>query len=664
MKRFTLFAAGVLTMLAITGVSLTFAGNDLSDLIEQEKATMGSVYKVCNQDLVLARKAVITFKANLLETNEDKTCHYMQLDSEDIMKLEPFGFSIEPATSWIDQKLEALDNLKQKVELQALTKSLTKETTAIPGYDCYETVEETFVAAQGIATSHPDLATWIDIGNSWEKENGLGGYDMKVLKLTNSSIPGTKPILFINSAMHAREYATAPLVLNFATYLVENYGIDADATWILDYHEIHMLLHTNPDGRKMAETGLYWRKNTNTDYCGPTSNNRGADLNRNFTFGWNTADGSSGYECDEDYRGPIPGSEPEIQAVQSYVRSIFDDNRGPAATDAAPDDTSGIHLDIHSYSELVLWPWGSTSDIAPNGSQMQTLGRKFAYWNGYTPEQSIGLYPTDGTSDGVSYGELGVPAFTFELGTSFFQKCTTYTNTIVPDNMPALIYAAKVVRTPYITPAGPNAEDIVFSSSTAAPGSLVTITATISDSRFNNSNGTEITQNIIQAEYYIDTPPWETSPTPVAISMAASDGSFDEKTEEVTAVIDTAGWALGKYMIFVQGKDGGNVMGAVSAGFLTISEAGTTPVITSCDPATGGRKDRLNISVYGSNFDGGASVDFGSKIRILDTTIVSDTRIDLRIKILRLAALGARDVIVTNLDGEYGVLTDGFRVTE
>ena len=62
----------------------------------------------------------------------------------------------------------------------------------------------------------------------------------------------------------------------------------------------------------------------------------------------------------------------------------------------------------------------------------------------------------DGTSDGISYGELGVAAYTFELGTSFFQSCSVYEGTIRPDNLPALIYAAKVVRTPYQTPAGPD----------------------------------------------------------------------------------------------------------------------------------------------------------------------------------------------------------------
>ena len=98
------------------------------------------------------------------------------------------------------------------------------------------------------------------------------------------------------------------------------------------------------------------------------------------------------------------------EAMESYVRSLWPDRRGPAKTDPAPADTSGIHIDLHSYSELVLWPWGDTNQPAPNGPALQTLGRKFAFFNGYAPQQSIGLYPTDGTTDDFAYGELGVPA--------------------------------------------------------------------------------------------------------------------------------------------------------------------------------------------------------------------------------------------------------------
>ena len=190
-------------------------------------------------------------------------------------------------------------------------------------------MEETYAAAAAIAANHPALATWSDVGDSWEKSVGQSdGYDMMVLKLTNSTIGGDKPKLFITAAIHAREYTTAEMATRFAEYLVNNYGTDADVTWILDHHEVHLILQMNPDGRKEAEAGSSWRKNTNENYCGATSVNRGADLNRNYSFYWNYCSGcSSGTPCDLTYRGPSAGSEPETQAVQNYLLSIFPDQR-------------------------------------------------------------------------------------------------------------------------------------------------------------------------------------------------------------------------------------------------------------------------------------------------------------------------------------------------
>ena len=150
--------------------------------------------------------------------------------------------------------------------------------------------------------------------------------------------------------------------------------------------------------------------------------------------------------------------------------------RDPALGAPAPGDATGVYIDIHSYSELVLWPWGFPGE-APNGPQLQTLGRKLAYWNDHSPEQSIGLYPTDGTTDGVSYGELGVASFTYELGTAFFESCSYFEDTIVPDNMPSLIYAAKVARTPYLTPAGPEVTGAAASATATAWPSAATATA-------------------------------------------------------------------------------------------------------------------------------------------------------------------------------------------
>jgi carboxypeptidase T len=535
-----------------------------------------NIFKVYFLNVEMARKAAITFHHAVLESRYAEGYLVMELDPQEMSQLQSFGFRLARADEFIAQRRAFLDQMNRKSianQQSSVGTEAVPSVQSISGFACYETVEETYAAAQGFTTTYPNLASWTDVGNSWEKAAGLGGYDIFVLKLTNKSITGNKPKLFVNSAIHAREYTTAPLNLSFARWLLQGYGVNADATWILDHHEVHLMLQTNPDGRKKAETGLSWRKNTNQSYCGATSNTRGADLNRNFSFSWNSTggSGSSGNQCDLTYRGPSGASEPETQAIEAYVRSLWPDRRGPAKTDAAPSDTSGIHIDVHSYSQLVLWPWGDTSTPAPNGAALQTLGRKFAFFNGYTPQQSIGLYATDGTSDGVSYGELGVAAYTIELGTSFFQSCTDYTSTIQPQNLQALIYAAKVVRTPYLTPGGPDVTNVALSSGTVPAGTAVTLSASATDTRFNNSNGAEATQNISAAEYYIDTPPWAGG---TARALGATDGAFNATTEGVTGSIDTTGLSTGKHIVFVRAQDAGGAWGAISAIYLTIGTGG------------------------------------------------------------------------------------------
>jgi carboxypeptidase T len=535
-----------------------------------------NIFKVYFPNVEMARKAAITFHHAVLESRYSEGYLVMELDATEMSQLQSFGFRLARADEFITQRRAFLDQMSRNSASGPQSGVLTRPgvtVQSIAGFSCYETVEETYAAAQGFTTTYPNLASWTDVGNSWEKTAGLGGYDIFVLKLTNKSLTGTKPKLFVNSAIHAREYTTAPLNLSFARWLLEGYGTNADATWILDHHEVHLMLQTNPDGRKKAETGLSWRKNTNQAYCGATSNTRGADLNRNFGFSWNSTGGtgSSGNQCDLTYRGPSGASEPETQAIEAYVRSLWPDRRGPAKTDGAPTDTSGIHIDVHSYSQLVLWPWGDTATPAPNGAALQTLGRKFAFFNGYTPQQSIGLYATDGTSDGVSYGELGVAAYTIELGTSFFQSCTDYTSTIQPNNLQALIYAAKVVRAPYVTPGGPDVTSVALSSGTVPAGTAVTLSASATDTRFNNSNGAEATQNVTAAEYYIDTPPWAGG---TARTISASDGAFNAATEGLTGSIDTTGLSTGKHIVFLRAQDAGGTWGAISATYLTIGTGG------------------------------------------------------------------------------------------
>jgi len=549
-------------------------------LLMDQALTEDNLYKAWFPNVAIGRRAAISLHDSLLETDWKAGNLVLQLDADELARLRGLGFRIERATAFIERRNRMLRALRDLDSPSLLGGAAAQRVAngigidSIPNYSCYETVEETFAAAQGFVAAHPTLATWNSVGSSWEKTQGLGGFDMGVLKLTNQATTGVgvgaKPKLFVNAAIHAREYATAPLVLAFAKQLLDGYGVDADATWILDHHEVHLMLHTNPDGRKKAETGLLWRKNTNRNYCGATSNNRGADLNRNFSFSWNATNGqgSSGSQCAETYRGASAGSEPETQAVQNYVRSLWADRRGPNLGDAAPANTSGIHIDVHSYGQLVLWPWGYTNQVAPNGVALQTLGRRFAYLNGHFPEQSIGLYPTDGTTDAVSYGELGVAAFTFEVGTSFFQSCSSYTSSIKPGNLQALLYAAKVVRTPYLTPAGPDVTQLALSNNSVPAGTPVTVTASVTSKRFSSANGAEKQRKVVAASAFIDVPPWATGAT--ALPLAATDGLFNGKEEAVTGVLSTTGLSVGKHTVYVRGTAAGRKDGPVTAVFLTV----------------------------------------------------------------------------------------------
>ena len=612
-------AAAVLAATALPATAGPGHAHDARAEAAAERATerqRQDLYKAWFPDLATARKAAISLHGRLLETEYERGWQIFELDGEHAAILQRFGYRLEPATEFIARRNAFLDSIDAANARRRSTDASAADVgvQAIPGYACYETVEETFAAAQGMVAARPQLAALVDIGDSWQKSTNRGGYDMAVLRLTNAATTGTggapKPKLFITSAIHAREYVTAPLSLAFAKWLFDGHGVNADATWLLDHHEVHLLLHTNPDGRKKAESGLSWRKNTNTAYCGARSNNRGADLNRNFTFSWNSTNGqgSSGNQCDLTYRGPSAASEPETRAVEAYVRSLWPDRRGPAKTDAAPADTSGIHIDLHSYSQLVLWPWGDTPTAAPNGAALQTLGRRFAWFNNYTPTQSIGLYPTDGTSDGPGYGELGVAAYTFELGTSFFQDCTSYENTIKPRNLQALVYAAKVARAPYQLPGGPDVTALSLSAAVVDAGTPVTLTASVSDARFQQGNGAEPVQAIAAVQAFVDVPPWADGATPLA--LAAADGSFNSSTEGATGVLDTAALAAGRHTVFVRGIDTSGQAGPVSAVFLDIG--GTPPppppAITLALSSTKVRFNRWDVTLTWANASG-ANVD-------------------------------------------------------
>ena len=478
--------------------------------------------------------------------------------------------------------------------------------STIPGFTSYRTVEQTFRDLSTLAASNADIASWVDIGDSYDKATpgGPAGYDIQALQLTNKAtdIPGyEKPVFYIQSAIHAREYSTTEVVTRFAEDLINNYGTDPEATWLLDYTQIHVVPVLNPDGRKFAEQGYSWRKNTNPnpppgEEAAPFPN-YGIDLNRNYdsTFG-EVPGGSSGDPNSNVYRGPFPFSEPETQAARDYLLALFPDQKPEDQFAPAPDDATGTYLDVHSYGNLVLYPFGNTSEPAPNAEGLRNLGLKFGYFTGidgeaYDVQQAIGLYPTDGTTDDWVYETFGSAAYTIELGTEFFEQTDYFEDIIVPEVTPAFYYTAKSAFRPYQTSAGPDSIDLDVDLKTVVAGLSVELIATADSTRYDDGNlsSENITEGldlpefkaIGGARYSFDAPSWV--PGTELFEMMAADGEFDSTVESLLATIDTTGLSAGRHTLFVESLVDDDIYGVPTAVFLDVVEAADAATIVGTD---------------------------------------------------------------------------------
>lgn len=462
-----------------------------------------------------------------------------------------------------------------------------QDTNSIPGFPCYRTVEETYSSMQAIETNFPNMAKLIDIGDSWDKVTPVDppdpdppGYDILALRLTNESIGNIneKPTFFLMAEIHAREYVTAETAMRYAEYLISNYGTDPDITWLLDYFRVYIITMTNPDGRKIAEDNTpikhYWRKNVdNNDGC-TDPDLWGTDLNRNFSYKWIDNSGDTD-PCTETYKGPAAASEPEVQAIASFAAAVLPDQNGDGI--AAPETANGLFISLHSFGQYVMWPWAYTSTPTPNSIQLQTLGRHLAYFNNYTPQQSVYLYPTIGTVDEFIYSSLGVATYTFEMDpqwpgpyNDFFLACDIFVNSVYPKNQNALLYAFKTARQPYINPSGPDTLNVSVDQTSVFAGIPVQLSASANDTRYKTKQGDppEPTQNIKAARYSFDSPSWISGTTPHP--MTATDGNFNNNLENIQATIDTTGLAPGRHVIFVESQDTSNRWGVTSAIFINI----------------------------------------------------------------------------------------------
>jgi carboxypeptidase T len=265
----------------------------------------------------------------------------------------------------------------------------------------YRSYNSTVATLQNLASNHPEIASYMVLGKSFE------GRDQPMLRISSIS-PGQAesakvPAILYQGCHHAREHLSVEVPLRFAEYLVNNYATNENVKRLLDTREIFIAPVINPDGFFYDYTngisGKNWRKNRHPNSGG----SYGVDLNRNYGFGWGGG-GASEDPNNDTYRGPSPFSEIEIQNIRDFVK--------------AKRHRMNSVLDFHSFSELILYPWGYQYDDISNPQDIQIhtkMAKQMATWNNYKPEQSSDLYIASGVSLDYFYGELGMTSFTFEL---------------------------------------------------------------------------------------------------------------------------------------------------------------------------------------------------------------------------------------------------------
>ena len=310
----------------------------------------------------------------------------------------------------------------------------------------YRTVAQLDSLTAALAALYPSTFTRVTL-----PEPSVNGHPVHALRIRAGGGPDRRAVLIVGGT-HARELMNPDAIVELAVDLLVSHLTGSDIsyggrTWkaddvklILRALDIWMVPCINPDGRAyVMTTDDLWRKNRR-DNPGPCD---GVDLNRNLDVLWGVAQGNTSCSpCADVYCGTSVFSEPETRNVRYLL-------------DAHPMVS---FVDVHSYSELVLYPWGhaptQTIDATqrftglPTGTCTPSIPASYAEYmepideqrfttvagriatsiqavrgRTYTPKTGRALYPTTGTHSDYAYSRhIANPAvrktygFTFETG--------------------------------------------------------------------------------------------------------------------------------------------------------------------------------------------------------------------------------------------------------
>ena len=291
--------------------------------------------------------------------------------------------------------------------------SLHNEAIMAGSYHSYDTL---LLMMRNWASTYPSICRLESIGPTFQN-NWIYG-----VKIASAQSEG-KPEVLELGIVHAREWGALEATRYFADTLIRFYASDTVFQNFVDNHQTYVFMVTNVDGYKYDYPGqLSWRKNRqifgtstgcdpNRDFNGNCDGNPMADWG-SLVVGSNTSHRAR----DLTWFGARGAWGYEIAAISDWFKQ----------------HTVVACATMHSYSEIVIWPYGA-GDTTPDNAYYAALGASVASRMGklgggtYDPMQANYLYPTNCGSDDWFYGWSrnigGFPCMSFctELGTDFYQ---------------------------------------------------------------------------------------------------------------------------------------------------------------------------------------------------------------------------------------------------
>ncbi|CAK6434326.1 unnamed protein product [Pipistrellus nathusii] len=295
-------------------------------------------------------------------------------------------------TIMIDDVQSLLDDEEEQM-IAFKTRAASTDTF---NYNVYHNLDEIYGFMDMLVAEHPGLVSKLKIGETYE------GRPIYVLKFSTGE--NKRPAIWIDTGIHSREWVTQASGIWFAKKITQDYGTDPGLTAILDSMDIFLEIVTNPDGFVFThKKNRLWRK---TRSLTAGSSCVGVDPNRNWDAGFGKT-GASSNPCTETYHGKFANSESEVKSIVDFVKS---------------HGNFKAYISIHSYSQLLLYPYGYTKDPAADDAELEGLAKSAvtALASLYGTKYKYGsifkaIYVASGSSIDWTYNQGIKYSFTFEL---------------------------------------------------------------------------------------------------------------------------------------------------------------------------------------------------------------------------------------------------------